>query len=253
MRHLRRTVQYGKKIRNKLKDYYRRKERKIRLSLSNKLYVSFGENCLTDNILERHNLKLLTTVFSHGRSNVEYVLHLEKDNYSDFLNLDYLEYEEVSEKMVPRLKKYNSIQNDYHNLHKNGLEFTHHDVIKDENVRAKMRQRVFNLKKLIGKKKFVIFYHHRVNNATDKDLLIRHLCELREIYSTEKIKSEIICFTQKNISNFDERKVSYSREKEIHFFVFNTMNEWAGDDQEIFWARCDEDLIKEMVIFAKRI
>jgi Putative papain-like cysteine peptidase (DUF1796). len=253
MRHLRRIVQYRRKINNNLKDYYLVKKEKIRLFFSNKLYVSFGENCLTDNILKRYGLKHLTTPFSHCRSNIEYILHLERDDYADFLNLDYLEYEKVSGKMVPRLKKYNTIQNEYISSHKKGFEFTHHDVISDEKVRTKIQQRVFNLKKLIGKKKFVIFYHHRVNNATDKDLLIRHLCELREIYSTKKIKSEIICFTQRIINSFAERSVSYSKDDEIHFFVFNTMNEWSGDDQEIFWARCDEDLIKEMVFFAKRM
>ena len=240
-------------LRHKLKVYCHKITRRIKIFLTKKIYVSFGENCLTDNILERHGLKLLTTPFSHGRSNIEYILHLEKDNYTDFLNLDYLNYEEVSGKMVPRLKKYNSIQNEYNSLHKNGFEFTHHDVISDEKIRSKMKERVYNLKKLIGKKKFIIFYHHRINATTDKDLLLGHLCEISKIYSTKEIKSEIICFTQKIISDFEERSVSYSKMNGIHFFVFNTINEWGGDDQEIFWAKCDEDLIKEMIFFAKRI
>ena len=242
-----------RKIKKKIKIALIKIKIKIQLYCQKKIFVSFGENCLTDNILERHKLKLLTTPFSHGRSNVEYILQLERDNYKDFLNPNYLQYEMFNEKKVPRLKKYNQIHNDYNELHKNGFEFTHHDVIKDESARIKLKQRLDKLQNLIGKKKFIILYHHRVNSGTNMEQLTDNLCELKQLYSKNKIKSEVVCFTQNIITDIKDRKISYKENKEIHFFVFNTINEWEGDNQNVFWARCDDDLLSEMVYFIKKL
>lgn len=42
------------------------------------IWLSLGENCLSDNILSRHSLKSFSTPFSHARSNIDYALELEK-------------------------------------------------------------------------------------------------------------------------------------------------------------------------------
>ena len=55
--------------------------------------VSFGENCLTDDILKRHNLKSYSTPYSSSRSNIEYILQIEEDCFSDFLNPEYIEFQ----------------------------------------------------------------------------------------------------------------------------------------------------------------
>jgi len=237
----------------KLKKYLNPIVWKIKYLFSKNVYLSFGENCLTDNILSRHNIKSFTTPFSHGRSNIEYILQLEKDNYKDFLNLKYLTYEEISEQKVPILKKYNSLINEYNALHMNGFEFTHHDVISDGEIRLKIEERINKLHSLIGKKKIVIFYHHRLNKSTKKDLLLSHLNELKNLYSTKKIKAEIICFTQNIVHFLDERNLQYSMNNGIHFFEFNTLNEWSGTDNNLFWALCDDDLILRMIKFAKKL
>ncbi len=228
-------------------------KRKVKLALSKKLYVSFGENCLTDNILERHGLKLLTTPFSHARSNVEYILNLEADDYKDFLNLDHIAYEKLNKSNVPRLKKYNVVHNEYNRLHLNGFEFTHHDVIKDEKARSKIENRVHTLRSFIGRKKFMIFYHHRLSPNTNMDALLQDLTTLKEGYSTSRIRSEAICFTQRIIQSKEDRKLSYSKRDGVHFFLFDTLSIWEGDDDNLLWARCDEDLITEMVDIVKKI
>ncbi|MCC6600944.1 MAG: hypothetical protein IT223_09760 [Crocinitomicaceae bacterium] len=228
-------------------------KRRIALASGKTLYVSFGENCLPDNILDRHKLKLLTTPFSHGRSNVEYILQLEKDQYKDLLNPSFLRHEFLEGKEVSRLKKYMALQNSYHELHTNGFEFTHHDVIRSESVRLKMKERLAELLRRKGKNKFVIFYHHRANANTRIELLLEDLKKLKCIYSTSNIQSEIICFTQKIIKNSNERKLIHEILNGIHFFTFYTLNEWAGDDEDIFWARNDEDLIAEMIDAVKKI
>jgi hypothetical protein len=220
---------------------------KLRLKFTKKLYVSFGENCLTDNIIERHKLKLITTPFSHGRSNIEYIIQLELDNYKNFLNLDFIQYEILNDKKVPRLKAYNVIHNDYNDLHNNGFEFTHHDVIASDAMRLKFRNRVDELQKYKKTKQIVILYHHRTNPKTDMNRLFDDLQEIKEIYTYGQNQSEIVCFTQRIIIDPNNRKMVYENKNGIHYFEFHTLNEWAGDDQEIFWARCDEDLITEMI------
>jgi hypothetical protein len=226
---------------------------KLNLMFSKKVYVSYGENCLTDNILQRHLVKSFTTPFSHGRSNIEYILHLEKDDYKDFVNLEHLKYEELGGKNVARLKTYRHIRNDYNEQHKNGFEFTHHDVIKHEKMRLKMTKRVQLLRDLKGKKKFVMVYHHRLNPTTDSDLLLQDLKELKLLYSTPKVHSEVVCFTQSIVNDKKDRKVVHTTRDGVHCFVFHTENEWAGNDNHIFWANCDDDLIAEMIRFIKTL
>jgi len=228
--------------------------RNKRYLFSDKLYLSFGENCLTDNILARNNLKSFATIYSHSRSNIEYILQMEKDNYRDLFNLNYIKYEELNGKLIPRLKTYNKIENSYNTLHINGFEFTHHDVIKHEALRDKLKQRVERLNKYNGQKKIIIIYHHRVNSLTDINKLLGDLSELKSIYSRNKKKSaEVIFFTQKIISNESERKLEYKINNEIHMFIFNTLNIWEGDVDDILWARCDDDLIKQMIEKVKKI
>lgn len=242
-----------KKVKNDLTRLYRRKAAKIRVHLSDKLYVSFGENCLADDILSRNKLKLITTPFSHIGSNIEFILQAEKDNYLDFLNLKYLKYEKRGELTRPVLKKYNLIENDYHPFLKSGFSFAHHDVIKEEKVRVAIQRRISRMQKFKGNKRFIIFYHHRMNSSTNKNLLTTHLLELKNLHSTEIIHSEVICFTQNIITEPEMRKVSYSNENGVHYFVFNTLQRWDGGVDDIFWARCDDDLIKEMIDFSKKL
>jgi hypothetical protein len=220
---------------------------KLKLKFSKTLFVSFGENCLTDNILERHKLKLITTPFSHGRSNIEYIIQMELDNYKNFLNLDFIQYETLNDKKVPRLKVYDNIHNDYNELHKNGFEFTHHDVIASDAMRLKFKHRVDELQKLKKTKRIIIVYHHRSNPKTDRERLFDDLLKIKGIYTYTQNHPEIVCFTQRIINDLNNRKMVYEIKNGIHFFEFHTLNEWAGDDQDIFWARCDEDLIKNMI------
>lgn len=243
---------------NKLKQKYKSALKKIKwkfkLKFSKKIYVSFGENCLPDNILERHKLKSLTSPYSHGRTNIEYILLLERDNYKDFLNPDYLKYEMVDgKKIAPRLKKYTEITNKYNQAQMNGFEFTHHDVIKSINLRKKFEERVKKIQSFIGQKKYIILYHHRYNKNTNLEQLILNLKELKELYSGNKNLAEVICFTQNIVETPNERNVEFFNREGIHLIKFNTLNLWEGENDDIFWARTDEDLIIKMIDYLKKI
>lgn len=246
-------IAFTKKVLNKSKKFFKNIRWKFNLKFSKTIFVSFGENCLSDNIIERHGLKLFTSPFSHGRTNVEYILQFEADNYKNFLNTEYIQYESLEGKKVPRLKTYNIIKNDYHELHKKGFEFTHHDVIASDSIRLKFQQRVEDLQKFKKSKRIIILYHHRINPSTNNEILLNDLHELKEIYSKGKYSSEVVCFAQKIINDQKERKLVHKILNGIHFFEFHTLKIWEGEDQDTFWARCDEDLITEMVSQMKKL
>ncbi|MDE6435198.1 MAG: papain-like cysteine peptidase [Lachnospiraceae bacterium] len=134
--------------------------KRISRSLNRRKYLSFGENCLTDDILSRYDLKSFSSPFASGRSNVEYILQIEKDMYKDFLNLQFLEYGYDGEKKVVRQKQYNELSNVYDDSCMKGFEFTHHDVIADGKKRASIERRVRRIQSLKNCTLY-IFYHHR--------------------------------------------------------------------------------------------
>lgn len=225
----------------------------IKLRLTKKIYLSFGENCLTDNILNRYNLKSFTTPFSHGRSNVEYILSLEEEQYKNFLDTRYINYEELNGKNVPRLTLHRHLNNSYHSWHMKGFEFTHHDVIKSEKVRIKFQDRVDRLIKYKGKKKYIIMYHHRTNEHTDRNKLIDDLLKLRVLYSKNGKDAIVVLFYQEIVDHVDKRSLELSVEPNIHTFKFKTLDIWAGEDANILWGKCDEDLISKMITLVKSI
>ena len=92
-------------------------------------YVSLGENCLADNILNRYHLKAFSTPYSHGRSNIDCALALEKCKYRVLLNQRYLHYEMYGKKQVVRNSALRKCDDIFISDQKHGFEFTHHDVI----------------------------------------------------------------------------------------------------------------------------
>ncbi len=211
-----------------------------------KIYLSFGENCLTDNILERYHLKSFSTPYSHGRSNIEYILQIERDRFRKFLNTDYLKYDYVDGKRVVRLTTYDHINNNYNAAHMNGFEFTHHDVLSQSQTRKKMYKRSMRMLHLKNRE-INIFYHNRMNPDTNEEMLISHLNELKQIYEKRCKSVNVYMFTQVLVNLSEQRHVEHSIQHGIHVFKFHVFNEWAGDNQDIFWARCDDDLIETMI------
>lgn len=145
--------------------------------------------------MKRHGLKSFTTPYSHGRSNIEYILQIEKDRFKHFLNPKCLRYEESCGHRVPRLKIYNEIHNTYDKLHMNGFEFTHHDVIGNPEHRDALKRRAERMLKIRGCRLF-IFYHHRHCVSTNFDKLLNDLNALRSLYLKRCNAVDIILFCQ---------------------------------------------------------
>lgn len=214
---------------------------------SNRLFLSFGENCLTYDILKRYSLNTYSTPFSSARSNIEYILFLEKNRYTGFLDYDNLAYEDCCGTQVVRLKIGRELINHYDPSHMRGFEFTHHDVIENDTHRDAFYRRYNRLLNLKDES-LTIFYHHRICKQTDWTILLNHLSELRSIYLNRGLKSvDIVVFTQSIVSDEKQRKMNHYYSNHIHIYVFQTMNVWGGTNQDIFWARVDDDLLRIMI------
>lgn len=213
----------------------------------NVIFFSLGENCLTDNILSRYELKSFSSPYSSGRSNIEYILYFEKEEFKNFLNLDYLKYDYFNDKKVVRNTLIKSTVNNYEASVMNGFEFTHHDIISDSNLKRTMRRRCNRLINLKNKKIYML-YHHRLCENTNEELLFNHFQELKEIYKQRNNDVFIYFFTQKIVLNDNERRIEkFKLGNDIYKYVLYTLNKWEGENQDIFWARCDDDLIKVMI------
>lgn len=214
------------------------------------VFVSFGENCLTDNLLERHGLKTFATPYSHGRFNIEYINAIEHDGYANLLKRDCLKYFDYHGKRVVRNIYYMKQNNIYDDSVMNGFEFTHHDVLNNVECRETFLRRIKRLQE-IKDKNLYIFYHHRFCERTDEKKLLGELNILHKRYSLYNKNVFVIMFTQKIVTDETERKVVYELRNGINVFLFYTLKVWEGTNGDIFWARIDDDLISKMMHFIR--
>lgn len=215
----------------------------------NEIYVSFGENCLTDNLLKRYSLKSFTTPYSHGRSNIEYINAIEQDEFTNLLKKEYLSYCDFGEQKVVRNLYYSKQNNIYEDSVMNGFEFTHHDVINSNECRKQFYRRTKRLRE-IKDKDLYIFYHHRFCEQTNENELLSQLYNLYKRYAKYNQKVFVIMFSQKIVEKETERKVIYEFKNGVYVFWFYTLNIWGGSGDD-FWAKNDDDLICKMMNFIK--
>lgn len=129
------------------------------------IYLSLGENCLTDDILRRHQLKIFSTPYSPCRSNIDYALELEEENYNSIITTDSLMKFEVNGKCVVRSS--HSCESIYDPHHMKGFEFTHHDLLSNESHRESFQRKINRLNAIRYKEDILFLYHHRRNNNTN--------------------------------------------------------------------------------------
>lgn len=239
------------KIKYQLTNHRAKQKNSIKLYMAPTLWLSLGENCLSDNILHRHGKKSFSTPYSHGRSNLDYAISLEKMNYSGLLDKENLKYDHVGKSSVVRSTLFNKSDDIFSYLHINGFEFTHHDILSSDKERESLQRKIQRLNKYRNNKRIVFLYHHRICNNSNLDSLFQKGLEFLEFY---KKNSCLIIFSQKIVQSKDERKLHYKRiQDNIHFFQFDTMQLWEGDEEDILWAKIDDDLVKQMIDHANII
>lgn len=243
-----------KNLRKKVKTKFNKLTSAVKTAFTKNLWISLGENCLTDNILQRHNLKSFSTPYSHGRSNIDYAIQLEHLKYLGLLDSANLKHESLDGKNVVRSTLINSCDDIYHQLQMNGFEFTHHDILKSVSAKKSLERKVGKLQRYKGSKNYVFFYHYRLNNNMSKDKVFEKVAQFSSFYKLNGHKCFMIVFTQNIINDDNRRGIYYSKVSDtVHFFELSTLHNWQGDNQDIFWARVDDDLIQKMIAATKKI
>lgn len=211
------------------------------------LYLSLGENCLPDNILDRYSLKSFSTPFSHGRSNIDYALQLENDNYNLLLKPAFLRHEELGGQQVTKNFRFEQCDDIFDKSVARGFEFTHHNVISNEEARKSYLRKVIRMKEIKNNEDITFLYHHRRNPRSNFKKLYAKLEGFLASYKSDGFRCNIILFSQEIINEDAERRIRGKNVTEnlVHFTLF-TKNLWRGKNQDIFWARVDDDLIAQM-------
>lgn len=210
--------------------------------------ISLGENCLTDNVLERFGIKSFSTPYSHGRSNIDYAIHLEKEKYSRLLNHSFLYYDHVGPTKVIRNFCYSKADKIFSDIHLKGFEFTHHDVINNGQHRQSYERKIQRMLSIDNNFFVRFYYHYRKCNKQNLERFIPKAKEFLSFYKSRGTDCQLIFFTQETVATREKKSVEKIYDKDrIKGYVFRTLKIWGGKDQDTFWAKEDDDLISVMI------
>ncbi|MFI2829467.1 DUF1796 family putative cysteine peptidase [Klebsiella aerogenes] len=244
-------LQSIKKIKNKV-------EKKYHLHMCKKnqdektVWLSLGENCLPDDILNRFHLKSYSSPFASCRSNIDYIISMHENNYNGLLDIKNSINGVILGKNVLRSSIYNKCHPVYHDLHINGFEFTHHNWAVNKNIKSSLQRRIDRFKKDIGTKNIILLYHHRKTNKSDIEYIIKRLSEFSNKLTTNGMECTIALFYQELVQCRKDRKlIKRYPSDNVYEYEFRTQNTWEGDDEKIFWGKIDDDLIKNMIFDIK--
>ena len=212
------------------------------------LWLSLGENCLPDDILKRHNKKSFSTIYSSGRTNIDYALYLENKNYIDLLDSRNLDYGDAWGKKVVRSTNIIKCDDIFEPGCSKGFEFTHHDPISSAKDRESCERKIQRLQEARGNNNIVFLYFHRSNQKTNIEKLSIKLKELADHYTKNNKNCIIAFFHQVIIQEKNTRNLEINKHPNgILEFIFLTEKIWGGTDPELLWARSDDDLIRLMI------
>jgi hypothetical protein len=216
-------------------------------------WLSLGENCLSQNILERHGLRTFATPYSHGRTNVDYALALESRNYAGLIDPHNLARATTSGTSVVRSTLPLPADPIFDASVSAGFEFTHHDVIANERQRESYRRKVERMLQARGRENVAFLYHHRTHARTDLARLMEKLRRFRSFYTSEMAQCWIVAFMQ-HIVPTEQRRVELVEATDgVALFTLHTAQMWSGSDKAVFWAHVDDDLISQMLIAVRDI
>lgn len=213
-------------------------------------FYSIGENCLGHGVLQRHGVApLLTTPFSHARSNIDYATQLVETDFVDMLTPRFLHHEQRYKTRMPVHSLYTCEAGLYEKSVCNGFEFSHHDVIDDaENRASYLRKAQRFLDGLSGTGPACFLYHYRLHRTQD---IARVAAKLRRFQELCRARSgrpiSVTMFTQRLVGSDDQRRVEFLRPDGIPVAILHTRHKWCGTDPEQFWGRVDDELFARMI------
>jgi hypothetical protein len=219
---------------------------------NNITWLSLGENCLPDDILKRHNLKSYSSPYAPCRSNIDYVIQAEQENLANLLNPEYFFTKTEYGKEVLRSNIYSCETEIYCPSVSSGFEFTHHDVLNDKVHVESFERKIERWNELRHSKGTVVFlYNHRYTAKGDINKIKQKLNHFLDLYQSEGVQAYVILFYQSATVPKEQRKVKLEQDNHLFIADFSTEAIWAGTNQDIFWARCDDDLIVQMLQYAQ--
>lgn len=211
------------------------------------LYLSLGENCLCQDIINRNGLNTFNTIYSYARSNIDYASYLESINYYKFLDRDSL-------KLAPMdggcyFLKLTEYCDDMF-IYKYGFEFTHHDIVTNTNHYNSFVRKIFRMDRVRYNEDMCFFYHHRANKLSDVLKLKYKMSDFERFYKRNN-KVYFVLMYQSIVNSKEKRKVEIKIDNNIFECCFCTLAMWAGNDPKIFWAKNDDALIKKAIGFIR--
>jgi len=218
-------------------------------SAPTRVYVPLGENCLADDVVKRHGLDPVITPYSYGRTNLDYAIQLESLGYDRLLDPQHLVAATSGTESVVRNTAVIDCDPIFHPKHDLGFEFTHHDVLGNEADRASLKRKVQRLHDIRGRRSAWFFYHHRIHENADLEKVAAKAERFVEFYAIADGDSRFIVFGQEIVERFEDRGIHrVDHSDRVVSFVMQSMEPWEGDDDDVFWARPDDDLFDAMFL-----
>jgi hypothetical protein len=211
-------------------------------------WLSLGENCLPDRILQRHGLKSFSTPFSHGRSNIDYAQQMLQQRFAGLLDVAQLQDVDLGSEQVVRHRGYAQSAPLFEASVSQGFEFTHHNVIDDEEARQSYQRKAERLLQLRDERDVFFLYHHRAHAGTDLRQLVPRLEAFAQDFATAPRCCRILLMRQVIVAFPAQRRLVRRRlSPRVDDFAFHTTELWNGVEQPVFWAEVDDDLLALML------
>lgn len=202
------------------------------------VWVSLGENCLTQSIIERNKKNTIRSPFSFCVSNIDYGLHLEGTNYQDLLSAHNLYLK--NGKYMSKMPKCDPI---FWPAGGGDFDLRHFDLKRQSTISGlhrKIRRMIDLRENDCGK---IFLYHHRINPNSDITRVSQKIQKFISLYPN----SRGVMFYQKIIPEQQQETVSLEILNEVFCFCFNTRTLWSGPNHRLFNALVNNELIDQMI------
>lgn len=219
--------------------------------MSKRKWISFGENCLTQTLINHIGLDTEYTPFTFTRTNTDYILDFERNGYDRLKDNDnftsrpeyYWQTSLIEE--IDTGETFIGVSRVFAFGH-------HYDILSNKDDREKIDRRIDRMSKLKNEK-IAILYHHMVDadiisypsleptgngRRPGREHILEKLNEIRNYYPN----SDVLFFYR---MHSDVKSISLvSSENGIYEFAINTPNKWCDDD---WHGRKDYDLLLTMI------
>jgi hypothetical protein len=213
------------------------------------LWLSLGENCLSQYIIDNNNLNTKYTPFSWTGTTIEMINKAEEDDYKNFFNFNYFSWEPDPDPEVPDLPQFYAPVNTFYSdnggrfskRYSQGFRFAHHkEITFNKEEEEKIEKRLYRLKNIENQTiVFVYNYTNLLNNHHDPLKIRKMLQSFKQKYEAKNNKVFFLYFYQ----NPDNSKNTYklvSDDNGIFEFEFTCelwgSIQWKAVNQEPFFT-----------------